>query len=91
MLPNEVQRDWVHLLRSAPSGLMQKVIAVETQLYNKGLPNFGKPLLYMARPEGVEPTTAWFVVRKLIANILFFNIDYWSARYPFCLTMQDDA
>jgi len=39
----------------------------------------------------VELPTAWFVVSKLIANVLFFNVDYWNARCPFCLTMQDDA
>ena len=27
----------------------------------------------MARPEGVEPPTAWFVVSKLFANFLFLN------------------
>ena len=45
----------------------------------------------MARPERFELPTAWFVVSKLIANVLFLNIDYWNARCPFCLTMQDDA
>jgi len=45
----------------------------------------------MARPEGVEPPTAWFVVSKPIDNALFLNIDYWNARCPFCLTMHDDA
>ena len=45
----------------------------------------------LARTEIFELPTAWFVVSKLIANILFFKIDYWNARCPFCLTMQDDA
>ncbi len=26
----------------------------------------GNPLMYMARPEGVEPPTAWFVARYSI-------------------------
>jgi hypothetical protein len=45
----------------------------------------------MARPEGVEPPTAWFVVSKLIDNLLFHIVYYWIARRPFCLTMQDNA
>jgi len=45
----------------------------------------------MARPERFELPTAWFVASKPIANIMTINIDYWNARCPFCLTMQDDA
>ena len=39
----------------------------------------------------LELPTAWVVVSKPIANVWFLNIDYWNARCPFCLTMQDDA
>ena len=45
----------------------------------------------MARPERFELPTAWFVVSSTIANILFFNTEYWNARCPICTTMQDDA
>ena len=41
----------------------------------KGLPRNGNPLIIMARPEGVEPPTAWFVVFRLKSHIaLYLNI-----------------
>jgi len=33
-----------------------------------------RAFVFMARPEGVEPPTAWFVVSKLIANFLFLIV-----------------
>ena len=50
-----------------------------------------RELLILARPERFELPTAWFEVSSTIANILIFNIDYWNARCPFYLTMQDNA
>jgi hypothetical protein len=53
--------------------------------------NTNNVLINMARPERFELPTTWFVVSSTIANVLFFNIDYWNARCPFCTTMQDNA
>ena len=38
----------------------------------KGLPTNGNPLNHMARPDGVEPPTAWFVARIQTLS-LFIN------------------
>ncbi len=45
----------------------------------------------MARPEGFEPPTAWFVASNFIANLLFIKLDYRNARCLFCITMHNNA
>jgi len=46
--------------------------------HKKGLPKNANPLFYMARPEGVDPPTAWFVVfqsKHPIPLFCLLNID----------------